>query len=434
MVKRLCFAVLLLPLLLAAGSAQAVATATEVTARGYGENPQQAVANALVEAVRQAGGVTLAVNPDFRRRVGQWVIQRDGDVSTWIGTSTSVAEPRLPTLGSLQSYQVTAMRKVDDALWRADVSAQVLRTKPLGPDRSHLPAVVVAPFQTRAASYQLGKVKINAGEARRRLQANLVDAFAQSGRFRVLDRAHLAARDDELAILARGSIEPGELVRLGKNKGADLLLVGSIEDFDIGDNEREFYGAKFQGYEPRIRVRYRLIDVASGEILRADLFDWQQSEQSVRQLARRQNIDEWNHPERIADAIYPQIARAIAGAATDTLYPVQVLKVDGDTVFLSQGQGRLEKGSTLTAYRPVETIKDPDTGLDIQLESPTLATLEVTEVRPGYGLARITEGHQTLRAGDRVRLPSTGETSPDTPAGQPPTPGSSAAPIRWDAN
>lgn len=434
MVKRLCFAALLLPFLLAAGLAQATATATEVTARGYGDNPQQAVANALVEAVRQAGGVTLAVNPDFRRKVGQWVIQRDGDVSTWMGTSTSVAEPRLPTLGSLESYRVTAMERMDNALWRADVSARVLRTKPLGPDRSHLPAVVLAPFQTRAASYQLGKVKINAGEARRRLQANLVDAFAQSGRFRVLDRGHLAARDEELAMLARGSLEPGELVRLGKNKGADVLLVGSIEDFDIGDNEREFYGAKFQGYEPRIRVRYRLIDVASGEILRADLFDWRRSEQSVRELARQRNIDEWNHPERIADAIYPSIARAIAGAATDTLYPVQVLKVDTDTVYLSQGQGRLETGTTLTAYRLADTIKDPDTGLPIQLESPSLATLEVTEVRPGYGLARITRSDGTLRAGDRVRAPSMDKAGREAAAGHPPTPGSSEAPIRWDAN
>lgn len=434
MVKRLCFAALLLPFLLAAGLAQAEATATEVTARGYGDNPQQAVANALVEAVRQAGGVTLAVNPDFRRKVGQWVIQREGDVSTWMGTSTSVAEPRLPTLGSLESYRVTAMERMDNALWRADVSARVLRTKPLGPDRSHLPAVVVAPFQTRAASYQLGKVKINAGEARRRLQANLVDAFAQSGRFRVLDRAHLAARDEELAMLAQGSLEPGELVRLGKNKGADVLLVGSIEDFDIGDNEQEFYGAKFQGYEPRIRVRYRLIDVASGEILRADLFDWRRSEQSVRELARQRNIDEWNHPERIADAIYPSIARAIAGAATDTLYPVQVLKVDTDTVYLSQGQGRLETGTTLTAYRPADTIEDPDTGLPIQLESPSLATLEVTEVRPGYGLARITRSDGTLRAGDRVRAPSMDKAGREAAAGHPPTPGSSEAPIRWDAN
>ena len=32
--------------------------------------------NALVAAVRQAGGVTLAVDPSFRRQVSQWVIQR----------------------------------------------------------------------------------------------------------------------------------------------------------------------------------------------------------------------------------------------------------------------------------------------------------------------------------------------------------------------
>tara|TARA_R110001606_G_scaffold261206_12_gene409456 strand:+ start:5406 stop:6704 length:1299 start_codon:yes stop_codon:yes gene_type:complete len=431
MFKRLCFAALLVVGVFA-GAAYAATATTEVSARGYGETPQQALAEALVAAVRQAGGVTLSVNPDFRRQVANWAIQRDGDASTWIGSSTSVAEPRLPTLGSLESYQVTAMQQVDDALWRADVKARVLSVKALGPARSHLPAVVVAPFQSRAASYQLGKVRIEAAEARRRLQADLVEAFAQSGRFRVLDRANLAVRDEELAILAEGSTEPAELVRLGKSKGADLVLVGTIEDFDIGDGEREFYGAKFQGYEPRIRVRYRLIDVASGEILSADLFDWQRSEASVREIARQQNIDEWNHPERIGDVIYPQIARAIAGTATDVLYPVRVLKVAGDTVYLSQGQGRLEQGQELVVRRPGETLKDPDTGLDIRLESPAPATLEVTEVRPDYGLARITAGEGSPQAGDPVRQPDNRSSARPAAAGHPMTPGSSEAPIRWN--
>ncbi|HAI89962.1 MAG TPA: penicillin-binding protein activator LpoB, partial [Alcanivorax sp.] len=183
MFKRFCLLVLMAAL--AAGTASAAQT-REVSARGYGDNPEQAVTNALVAAVRQAGGVTLSVNPDFRRQVSEWVIQRQGDVTTWTGSRTSVAEPRLPTLGSLDSYEVTAVTQEDNALWRADVKAVLLLQQAPGPDRSHLPAIVVAPFTSDADEYTLGETTLSAAEVRRQLHANLIDAFAQSGRFRVL--------------------------------------------------------------------------------------------------------------------------------------------------------------------------------------------------------------------------------------------------------
>lgn len=335
MFKRLCLFVLMAAL--AAGTTSAAQT-REVTARGYGDNPEQAVTNALVAAVRQAGGVTLSVNPDFRRQVSEWVIQRQGDVTTWTGNRSSVAAPRLPTLGSLDSYRVTAVTREDNALWRADVEAVLLLRQAPGPDRSHLPAIVIAPFTSDAGEYTLGETTLPAAEVRRRLHADLINAFAQSGRFRVLDRAHLDLREAEQTLLRDGASEPRELLRLGKTKGADLLLVGHIEAFDIGDGERTFYGARFQGYEPYVRLRYRLIDAAGGEVLEAGLYDWQQSEASVRQLARQQKLDHSNHPERLADLVYPRIARALAAAATDTLYPVQGLKSAGEAMEQTAGQ------------------------------------------------------------------------------------------------
>ncbi len=306
---------------LLAVTAQAAATTKTVSASGYGDSPQQAVSNALVEAVRQAGGVTLAVDPHFRRQVSQWVAHRQGDVSSWVGSSTSQADPQLPTLGSLAGYTVTAVKKVDDHNWRATVRAQVLQAVSVGPDRSALPALVIVPFATQASRYQLGDVSISAAEAQQRLHADLVDAFAQSARFRVLDRANLSVRSDELATLARGSLVPAELVKLGRSAGGDVMLVGTIEDLDIGDNGKSYYGSHIHDYQPRVRVRYRLIDVASGQIVAADLFTWQRSGAQVRTLARQQHIDDWNHPERLADVVYPRIAQAVAAAATQALYP-----------------------------------------------------------------------------------------------------------------
>ncbi|MEQ3636151.1 MAG: penicillin-binding protein activator LpoB, partial [Thalassolituus sp.] len=105
MIKRL-FSPFFLILLLCSSFSYAMTETVSVSARGYGDNPEQAMTNALVAAVRQGGGVTLAVDPDFRTNVYEWVINQKGDVSTWQGKETSVPEPQLPTLGNIKTYQV----------------------------------------------------------------------------------------------------------------------------------------------------------------------------------------------------------------------------------------------------------------------------------------------------------------------------------------
>ncbi|MED5239782.1 MAG: CsgG/HfaB family protein [Pseudomonadota bacterium] len=431
MYKRL-FAPLIMALMLLSSFSHALTETVSVSSRGFGDTPEQAMTNALVAAVRQGGGVTLAVDPNFRTDVYEWVIQSQGDVSTWMGKETSVPEPQLPTLGNIKTYQVQSVKKVDDGMWQADVQAEILRPKSIGPDRSHLPGIAIATFDARASSYDLGDVKVSAQEVQRDLAENLSMAFTQSGRFRVLDRSYLADVEKELQTVSEGSVAPEEMARLGQRKGADLLLVGTIEDFQIGDSEREFYGAKMGGYEPYVRVRYRLIDTTTTEILWSDLYVWDKSEAEIREVARQLNIDDRNHPERLADVMYPEIARAIAGDATDVLYPVQVIKVDGDTVFLTQGEGRLEQDALMKVYRPAGEMKDPDTGMTIKMEGAALATLKVSEIRPDYGIA-VVEGAASgpLKVGDRVRPDKQAQNRASQPAGQQASPGSSEAPIQW---
>ena len=296
MYKRL-FAPLMMALMLLPSFSHAMTETVSVSARGYGDNPEQAMTNALVAAVRQGGGVTLAVDPNFRTNVYEWVIQSQGDVSTWMGKETSVPEPQLPTLGNIKTYEVQSVKQVDDGMWQAEVQAEILRPKSIGPDRSHLPGIAIATFDTRATSYDLGDVKVPASQVQRDLSENLSMAFTQSGRFRVLDRSYLADIEKELQTVAEGSVAPEEMARLGQRKGADLLLVGTIEDFQIGDSDREFYGAKMGGYDPYVRVRYRLIDTTTTEILWSDLYEWDKSEATIRALAREQKIDDRNHPE-----------------------------------------------------------------------------------------------------------------------------------------
>ncbi|HBP67872.1 MAG TPA: penicillin-binding protein activator LpoB, partial [Alcanivorax sp.] len=53
-----------------------------------------------------------------------------------------------------------AVTQEDNALWRADVKAVLLLQQAPGPDRSHLPAIVVAPFTSDADEYTLGETTL----------------------------------------------------------------------------------------------------------------------------------------------------------------------------------------------------------------------------------------------------------------------------------
>src|SRR5690554_8099567 len=98
-----------------------------VSARGegFGNTADLAVGNALVEAVRQAGGVTVALDPGFRRQIHEFVVQQKGDVAMWQNTTTSVPEPQIPTLGNVKSYRTLSVAREGDKLWKAVVEAEV---------------------------------------------------------------------------------------------------------------------------------------------------------------------------------------------------------------------------------------------------------------------------------------------------------------------
>ena len=126
------------------------------------------------------------------------------------------------------------------------------------------------------------------------------------------------------------------------------------------------------------------------------------------------------------------IARAISGEIIDTLYPVQIINVESaEAVYVSQGSGRMAPGDTFHVHRRGKTIKDPDTGFDVKLETDSLAKLEVVRAGQGFGIARVIEGDAgSLQNGDILRRAEA--VMPEK--NQPPrreTPGSSDKPIQW---
>jgi hypothetical protein len=409
------------------------AATNTVSARGegFGNTADLAVGNALVEAVRQAGGVTVALDPDFRRNIQEFVVQQKGDTVVWQTSTTSVPEPRVPTLGNVKSYRIVSVQRQDEKLWRAEVEAEVLVYRSVQGDRTHLPSIAVEPFTSAVTTFNLNRSKVPAANVMPRLRADLIDALTQSGRFRVLDRDVGAAVARENLVVAR-TLDPVERAKQARELGADLLVVGMVEDFSVGTGKRTFYGARFSDFRPRFRVRYRVIETATREVVWSSTFVYEAPEDLLRDKLLQVERDYPNEPEQYAYAVYPMIARAISGEIIDTLYPVQVINVaNADEVYVSQGSGRMATGDTFHAHRRDQTMKDPDTGMDIKLESAAMAKLEIVRVAQGFGVAKLIEGEASaLRNGDILRRAVAVMPEKALPPRRE-SPGSSEAPVRW---
>src|SRR5690606_22170296 len=145
-----------------------------------------------------------------------------------------------------------------EQLWQAEVEAKLLKPASIGPDKSALPSLVVAPVRATADSYDLARA-YPANRVAQSLQRSLVQSFTDSGRVRVLERNYPDTVAKELAIAASG-LSPYEHAKIGQQLGADLIMTTEIEAFQLGREADAHYGSQLRQLEPFIRVHYQLIE------------------------------------------------------------------------------------------------------------------------------------------------------------------------------
>lgn len=417
---------------LAGSPAMAAETSKTVTltASGYGDTPTRATARALVEASRQALGTTVTLDPAFRSAVREWVVHQHEGGQLVEGRWSSEPEVQLPVMANLKSYRVRATEKVEEGLWMSRVEARLLQYEGFTADRQQLPTLVVAPFATGAEQFRLGDEQ-PAEQVRHRFQQHLENALQQSGDIRLLDRRFTDAADREAAIAAAAQ-SPEQQVKRGQTLGADLVLAGEIEDFSLGGQRREFYGATFNTLEPHIIIHYRLVDTATLEILRAERFQYRKLPEWLREAFQEEDIDPQREPERIGEVLYPRVATELADAVLETLYPIQVLSAGEDGVYISAGKGRVREGDLFSAHAIAHQGEDPETGLPIRMQSNALATLRVVSVHEDYAVTEPVGSPTAELSGETVLHRQARMERKDKPGQRPATPGSSEEPIDWD--
>lgn len=237
----------------------------------------------------------------------------------------------------------------------------------------------------------------------------VLDAVEQvivsSRRFDMLTRSHNAVFDRERLFIIGPDAEPNEVARLAGASGADYVLVIDLQDFTVQNNQREvikmtdevIVTSKLSG-----TLRLRLMEFTSRKI------NWVGTQSFSETLKGRTDITTDVLAKNLANA-----ARQLVGVMVQTIFPMRVVKRDGDRLVLNRGEGSVTQGEQLSVFILGEDLRDPQSGESLGRLENHVATGMVVDVKPKYSVLRLTS---SLAAPDSAELLVRSQLAKDVPA------------------
>lgn len=383
---------------------------------GYGDSYQSALNQALIQAVQQVRGTAIATDKQLAVAVDTLVTTA---TANQIYRAEEVQTVFADSQGWIKSYQVTQVIKPSNENDHWQVSAKVIvpKFKSMVDDKDKRYTLAIMPFRVSQAQYQVLGQTFSAAQVSQSLQEHLQQKLHSSAQFALVNRQYSDEFAAEKALLSSDNVSPETASRIGQISGADLMIVGRIQNFEHPPQaRREFYGARLNEGLIRLEVSYQIVDVATQRILWTDI---------TRIDARLINRDD------TIDMMYAKAAQRIASDTLAATYPIKVLDIiSPERIYLTQGGHLIEPGQRFNAHGPSHQVEDPHTGLKRQLAGATIGALEIIESYQDYSVATWISGDSKQLDANTVLSPLTRDDTQEKPDRRE-TPGSSEAPLKW---
>jgi hypothetical protein len=167
-----------------------------------------------------------------------------------------------------------------------------------------------------------------------------------------------------------------ERARLGNQLGTDYIIVGAVDD--IVDKRwtqtMKTTGKKFAMHRFGSQISYRIIDVATGQVMFSDMYD--RSDKSRGKVPKYTAL-----ARNAADSVGQKIINAI--------YPIVVTSVRGKTVYLAQGGGTLKTDQKMELIKYGDPIIDPYTKESLGREEIQIGMVRITKIQSKMAQAKI---------------------------------------------
>lgn len=376
---------------LLAGSTLSLAGEQPVDAIGYGSNRTLAVADALVQGLRQVTGVSIDSREVMQSISGRQSASVDGQDSH--SSSFEVARQgdlSLKTAGVVSRYDVHSVDQEPDGSYRAEITVHVAKYDRPGLPTDSRRTLAVMPFHTEARSFSLLGDATPAARVESELRNRILDLFTQSRRMNVVDREYGAEFAQEKAIWVGDDSALVERARAGNVVGADYIVVGNLRNARSTRNVRtlQLTGETITTYSGAGQLDYKIILAATRQVKWSDSITFKYSDADIRRMLSRHGSTQ--------AGITTELAEQLVNKVLENIYPMRLVAVNGSTVVLNQGGNTLKKGDRLSVYFLGEEMFDPYTGESLGQIEDKVADIEVVRVNPKTSYAKIVKGEAEL--------------------------------------
>ena len=302
----------------------------KTTATAIAASQDKAISKALAQAVGQVNGRDVADKVDIRETDDRIYMGLFGNTVEMPGREINRGYTQSFSKGFVRRYTVTNVEYLkDNAMYKVTVEAEVQAVgdyQNIGADRSQLVPLVVAPLKASRASYDGLNGPVAATELVDRVTDELSTAIAQSNRFRVLDRANLTTLLSEDFVTGVLGQRTGQQVKFSQKLSADIVVVGSIRQFDISNRQVESYGQNYENYEGELVLDVRAVETATGEVRFAKRFEEYLDHDQIKAELDRYgnnlfNPNQKSDKRRVQYAIESLMIERVANAVVQAFYP-----------------------------------------------------------------------------------------------------------------
>ena len=341
---------------------------------GYGGSYQDALSSALLEAVRQVGGLEVGTEK---------VLQADISSSINAAGHALVASAQLSTdiytksKGRIKSYQVLKVKEPANAgdPWQVIALVTVPVYQNAGPKNDARKTIAVLPFNVLPDNIVSYSRNLALNNITTRIADSIAVELNQSRKFAVLNRSFESQFAKERALLGSDQVSASEASRLGQKLGADYLVLGKIYQLDFDRVTKDYYDYRSNPIEATIELSYTVIEAATERVMWSDTVTYK-----VQSTKEKEVVGEF----------VSGLSTNIVSNVLDVIYPIRILKLlNAENIVLNQGGNRLNEGQIMAVYTKGESMIDSDTGLSIQIDGNKVAEIEVTQVKPTYSIAKL---------------------------------------------
>lgn len=313
-----------------------------VTSMGFGGSPAEAIQDAIVNAVAQINGESVAASMQLKES-SKTHVSSDGEASREMSREMQESISR-KTRGVVVSWQVVSQEKTDAGDYSAKVSARIARLS----RSAQLSRMKLAVVWSKSGDEGLSA----------QLMESLVRQLTSSRKFALIDRKNNAAIQDQMSRIRRGEGRVADQVRLTGAEVPDYLAIVHVVNQNKSGSKSYAYG------------HLEIVDYSSRQVKFSDRKLMVLDANKSGSIPIRMNV----------------LAKSLSRSVIESVYPPTVVAVSEQDFTIGQGKDFFSKGDEVVVFELGKALKDPATNEFLSRERNELGKAIVT-----YADARITK-------------------------------------------